>query len=88
MNRELDFLVAPFSGPVHAGDQAGAVDPTEVAVAEAVTRLGSLPAPSVSPRCHSAYSSHKWGLEECVLGVRAWLHVPPVAFRRRTGGRR
>ena len=37
---ELDLLVAPLRGPVHAGDQSGAVDPAEVAVHERVAGLG------------------------------------------------
>jgi len=40
--RPLDLLVPPLSGAVHAGDQAGAVDPTEGAVDEPVPRLGSI----------------------------------------------
>ena len=45
MSRELDFLVAPFGGPVYAGNQARAVDAFEVAVAEAVPRFRLLPGP-------------------------------------------
>jgi hypothetical protein len=37
---ELDLLVAPLRSPVVAGDQAGAVQATEVPVDECVARLG------------------------------------------------
>ena len=40
MRREFDRLVPPFRGSVHARDQAGAVNPAEVAVHECVSRLG------------------------------------------------
>jgi len=61
VSRQFDFLVAPFGGPVHASHQTRAVDTFEVAVAEAVPRLGLLPGPfQLRPRCHSAYSSQEW----------------------------
>jgi hypothetical protein len=37
---ELDLLVAPFGGPILAGDQAHAVDAAEVAVDEVVPDVG------------------------------------------------
>jgi len=59
MGRELDILVAPFCGPVLTGDEAHPMDASEVAEHERVSGLVSSLAPSVSPRCHSAYSSHE-----------------------------
>jgi hypothetical protein len=40
MGGELDLLVAPFGGPILAGDQAHAVDAAEVAVDEVVPDVG------------------------------------------------
>ena len=57
---QLDVLVPPLRSPIDAGDQARAVNPAEIAVHERVPRLGSSLAPSVRPRCHSAYSSQEW----------------------------
>src|SRR5262245_66681272 len=39
VSRELDHLVAPFCGAIHAGDEAGAVDASEVADDEGVAGL-------------------------------------------------
>jgi hypothetical protein len=40
MGDELDVLVAPLGGAVLAGDEPHPMDPLEVAVDEAVARLG------------------------------------------------
>src|SRR5215208_6378367 len=40
MGRELDLLVPPLRGAVHARDQGGPVDATEVAADEGVAGLG------------------------------------------------
>jgi hypothetical protein len=42
---QLDLLVAPFGGPVLAGDQAHAVEAAEVAVDEGVAGLGVVAGP-------------------------------------------
>ena len=60
MGRELDLLVPPLGCAEVNGDDPGPMHPPEVAVDEAVTRLGAFVAPSVRPTCHRAYSSHEW----------------------------
>src|SRR5918995_3494024 len=42
VGRKLDVLVAPLGSSIHACDQAGAMDPAEVAVHECVPGLGLL----------------------------------------------
>lgn len=79
MSRQFDLLVAPFGGPVHAGNQTRAVDTFEVAVAEAVPRLGLLARPFSEAEVPLGILVPGVGLEECVLGGRAGLHVSPVA---------
>ena len=81
MSRELDFLVAPFGGPVHAGNQARAVDTFEVAIGEAVPRLRLLPGPFSKAEMPLGVLVPGMGLEERVFGDRARLHVSPVAVQ-------
>src|SRR5436190_21315017 len=42
MSCQLDLLVTPFRGSEMAGDDAGPMDPTEIAEDEAVSRLGAV----------------------------------------------
>ena len=58
VRREFDLLVTPLGGAVVARDDAHAVHAPEVAVHEAYRALVPSFAPSVSPRCQAAYSSH------------------------------
>jgi hypothetical protein len=81
VSRQFDFLVAPFGGPVHAGNQTRAVDTSEVAVAEAVPRLRLLPGPFSKAEVPLGVLVPGVGLEERVLGGRARLHVSPVAIQ-------
>ena len=59
MGGELDLLVAPFGGPVLAGDQAHAVQAAEVAVDEGVPGLGTVAGPVGEGQCQAAYSSQE-----------------------------
>ena len=54
VRRELDLLVPPLGGTVVAGDDAAAMDATEVTEDEGVSTFVLSVAPTVSPRCHSA----------------------------------
>ena len=66
---------------MHACHQTRAVDPPEVAVAEAVSRLGLFPGSFGEAEVPLAILVPGVGLKERVLGVRAGLRVPPVAVQ-------
>src|SRR4051812_13251450 len=76
---ELDLLVPPRRRAVHAGDQAGAMQPPQVPVDERVpglrpvvraVREAEVPRPVLLPRV---------GLEVGVLGGGVRLHIAPLA---------
>ncbi len=70
---ELDLFVAPLRRPVMAGDQAGAVQATEVAVDECIARLGR--------RLSGALGEAEMPLRVLTPGVRLEERVLVRGFR-------
>ena len=83
---ELDRLVAPLGGAVHAGDQPHAVDAAEVAVDERVARLRLVVRALGEPEVPLGVLVPRVRLQERVLLVRARLHVAPVAVEHVLAG--
>ena len=76
---QLHGLVAPLRRPVHARDEAAAVDAAEVAVHEGVAGLGLVGGTHRQPEVPGAVLLPVVGLQEGVLGLGVGLDVAPVA---------
>src|SRR5215216_3860857 len=76
---QLDLLVAPFGGPVLAGDQAHAVQAAEVAVDEGVPSLGVVGGAVGEGQMPVGVLLPGVGLQEGVLVLGARLDVAPLA---------
>ena len=85
---QFDRLVPPLGGPVHAGDEAGAVHPPEVAVDERVARLRLVVGPVGEAEVPRRVLVPRVGLEERVLRVGGRAARRPSRCRGRTGGPR
>jgi hypothetical protein len=75
---ELDFLVAPFGGPVLACDDAHAVDTAEVSVDERVPGLGVVAGPLGEPEMPLGVFLPRVRFQERVLLGCSWLGLAPV----------
>ena len=78
---QLDVLVPPLGGAVDARDQAGAVDPAEVAVHERVPRLGLVVGALGQAEVPRAVVVPRVPLEVGVLRLGVRLHLAPVAVQ-------
>ena len=75
-------------GPVHAGDEAAAVDPAQVAVHERVARLGPVRGALGEPEVPGRVLLPRVRLEVGVLVSALRLRPRPSRSRARTAGRR
>ena len=73
VGRQLDRLVAPLRGSVHARDEPAAVHPTQVAVDEGVARLGLVGRALGEPEVPRRVVVPAVALHEGVLGVSVGL---------------
>jgi two-component system, OmpR family, sensor kinase len=76
---ELDLLVPPLGGPVHAGDDAHPVDAPEIPVDEGVPGLGLVGGPLGQAEVPAGVLFPGVPLQVGVLVARARLDVTPVA---------
>src|SRR5580658_8837001 len=76
---ELDLLVPPLGRPVHAGDDAHAVDAPEVPVDERVPGLGLVSGTVGKPEMPSGVLVPGMTLQEGVLIAGLGLDLAPVA---------
>src|SRR4030095_16094922 len=83
---ELDLLVAPFGGPVLAGDQAHAVQAAEVAIHEGVPGLGLVAGAVGGGQVPPGVLLPGVGLQVGVLVLGARLDVAPDALEHVLAG--
>jgi two-component system OmpR family sensor kinase len=76
---QLDLLVPPLGGPVHAGDDAHPVDAPEIPVDEGVPGLRLVVGPLGQAEVPAGILIPRVPLEVGVLIARARLDAPPVA---------
>ena len=80
VSRELHLLVTPLCGPVHAGDQAAAMDPAEVAVHKGVSGFRVVGSPCREAEVPLAVLLPRVLLQELVLGGGGGLNLSPVTI--------
>ena len=76
---ELDRLVPPLGGAVDAGDETGPVDASEVADDERVAGLRLVAGPVGQAEVPVGVLLPGVRLQECVLVVRGWCDLAPIA---------